>query len=605
MAALKLSIRLPQTADKDIKQMWGYAFGVVRETKTPYREVTLTKHTLKITSLIVISTLLLSACGVSAALQETIKNNSAGLLDKSSAQAENTPAAADQTSDASGLLAAYEGTLGSIYEQVYPSVVNIRVVQEPSSSSLDQSQSPFDFNLPEGSLPEVPQYSQGLGSGFMWDSEGHIVTNNHVVDGADRIEVTLADGTTLPAELVGADPYSDLAVIKVEGAPDLLHPVQMADSEQVKVGELAIAIGNPFGLENTMTVGIISALGRSLPSSEGYSLGPVYSIPNIIQTDAPINPGNSGGVLLNDQGQVIGVTAAIESPIPANAGIGFAIPSAIVNKVVPSLIETGTYDHPYLASAAPTYIRCSSGNEPSFGAGAGSDGHRDGPAASRFTSQDTTTIDGQEVPTGGDVITAINNQTITRMDDLIAYLNDETEVGQTVKLTILREGEETTVDVTLDARPAYTSAIEAVQNMPESNLPDSETQSNAWLGILGAELTPEIAKAMNLNEDQQGILVVQVESDSPAELAKLHGSDQEVTIEGQTVTIGGDVITAVDGKAVATLDDAQPGPHLPAQHGSQPYHLQDGKTLSTMRWLNGSNILSTIGRMGPNCEDKS
>jgi S1-C subfamily serine protease len=249
------------------------------------------------------------------------------------------------------------------------------------------------------------------------------------------------------------------------------------------------------------------------------------------------------------------------------------------------LIDTGAYDHPYLGISGtdltPDITQA-------MNLHVGQRGMlvvtvtEDGPAAKAGLrpSQDTTTIDGQEVPIGGDVITAIDGQTIAKMDELIAYLNDETEVGQTVKLTILRESNETTLDVSLGARPAPTPTLESTQNLPESQSPKSQAHSSAWLGILGAQLTPEIAKAMNLNEDQQGILVVQVESSSPAETAQLHGSDQAVTINGQKVMVGGDIITAVDGKAVTTLDELrslistyQPGAEVTLTV------LQDGKTL--------------------------
>jgi S1-C subfamily serine protease len=517
-------------------------------------------HTLKITSLIIITTLLLSACSALPAAQVKLGNNSLSLNSSTETQVENSPTLPQTRSNQDGVIAAYEGALQNVYTQVNPSVVNIRVVQKQDLSTFSQGQLPFNFDLPEGSQPDTPQYAQGLGSGFIWDSEGHIVTNNHVLEGADKIEVTFADGTTLPATLVGADSYSDLAVIQVEGAPDLLHPVQMGDSEQVKVGELAIAIGNPFGLEGTMTVGIISALGRTLPASSGMTVGPVYSIPDIIQTDAPINPGNSGGVLVNDQGEVIGVTAAIESAVNSNAGIGFVIPSTIVSKVVPSLIQTGTYEHPYLGisgtSLTPDMVQ-------EMNLQVGQRGVQvitvaeGGPAAKAGLrpSQDSITVDGQDVPVGGDVIIAINGETIAKMDDLIAYLADETEVGQEVTLTVLRDGNETSLDVTLEARPLATTAPEEIQNSSENKLPNPENQNKAWLGILGAQLTPDIAKAMNFSEDQQGILVVQVEGGSPADQANLSGSNQPLTLNGETVMIGGDVITAVDGNPITTLTE--------------------------------------------------
>lgn len=514
-------------------------------------------HTLRITSLVVLVTLLLSACSALPALQASVNNNVANSLTKANAQATVAPATGSLATDAGGLLAAYEGALENVYTQVNPSVVNIRVVQQQSASGLDLGQLPFGFNSPQDNSPQSPQFSQALGSGFVWDSQGHIVTNNHVVEGANKIEVTFADGTTLPATLVGANSYSDLAVIKVEGAPDLLHPVQLANSSQVKVGGLAIAIGNPYGLEGTMTVGIISALGRTLPANDGTTLGPVYSIPDIIQTDAPINPGNSGGVLVDETGRVVGVTAAIESTSNANAGIGFAIPSAIVSKVVPALIESGKYEHPYLGISGTDLT---TDMVAAMGLHVGQRGvlvvsaTEDGPAAKAGlrSSENTITVDGQDLPVGGDVITAINGQTITKMDALIAYLNDQTEVGQTVKLSLLRDGNEITLDVNLVARPASTPTPAIVETQPEQR---SNTTSSAWLGILGAQLTPEIAQAMNLQADQQGILVVQVESGSPADDANLSASNQEATINGQTVMVGGDVITAVDGTPMASLDE--------------------------------------------------
>jgi serine protease Do len=512
---------------------------------------------LKITASIIVITLLISACSALPALQASVES-STNAVSNTENQTVSTPTVEQPTSNISSLLAAYEGTLENVYAQVNPAVVNIRVVQEQSAASIDLGQFPFDFNLPQNSEPQTPQYSQGLGSGFVWDTQGHIVTNNHVVEGADKIEVTFADGTILPAELVGADSYSDLAVIKVEATADMLNPVQLADSNQVKVGEIAIAIGNPFGLEGTMTVGIVSALGRTLPASSTTTTGAVYSIPDIIQTDAPINPGNSGGVLVDEQGRVMGVTAAIESSVNSNAGIGFAIPAAIVSKVVPALIENGTYEHPYLgvsvSNLTPDLAQAMNLEASQRGALVVTvvDG---GPAAEAglLPSQDTTTIDGQEYPIGGDVITAINDHPITKSDDLIAYLNDETEVGQTASLSLLRDGKEITLDVTLVARPAATAETKTAQTGPEQNLPDTHTSSNAWLGILGANLTTEIAKVMDLDPDQQGVLIIHVESDSPAAEAQLQGSDQEVTINGGTIQIGGDVITAVDGKAVTSL----------------------------------------------------
>ena len=265
--------------------------------------------------------------------------------------APTTPSTASALS-AGTVFDALEETLGEIYDEVSPSVVNIQVVQGEGvlSSTLPQIPGmPFDPSVPQEPVPQ-----QGTGSGFVWDEEGHIITNNHVVEGAVEITVAFPDDTTVPAEVVGTDPHSDLAVIKVDLPPEKLSPVRLADSTQLRVGQLAVAIGNPFGLEGSMTVGFVSALGRSLPVASSNLLAPSYTIPDIIQTDAPINPGNSGGVLVDDEGRVIGVPTAIESPVRANAGIGFAVPSVIVQKVVPSLIADGDYEHPWLGISGTT-----------------------------------------------------------------------------------------------------------------------------------------------------------------------------------------------------------------------------------------------------------
>ena len=511
-------------------------------------------HTLKITSLLVLLTLAISSCSAASALQTSAREGGVGLASGDNAQATAAPLTETQGSDEGGLLAAYEGALENVYTQVNPSVVNIRVVEQQSMPDINSGDLPFGFNLPEGDLPN--QYSEGLGSGFVWDNQGHIVTNNHVVEGATKIEVTFSDGATLTATLVGTDSYSDLAVIQVDAASDLIKPVQMADSSQVKVGGLAIAIGNPYGLEGTMTVGVISAVGRTLPVSDGMNSGAYYSIPNIIQTDAPINPGNSGGVLVDETGQVVGVTTAIESTTNSNAGIGFAVPANIVSKVVPALIETGKYEHPYLGISG---MDLTNDIAAAMNLETGQRGvlvvtaTEDGPAARAGVraSEDIITVDGQELPVGGDVITAINGQPIKKMDELIAYLNDQTEVGQTVQLSLLRDGKEMTLDVILAARPTTSPASAELETGPAQE----PTAGRAWLGILGSELTPEIARAMDLSEDQQGVLVVQVESGSPADEANLQGSDQQVTIDGQTVMVGGDVITAVDDSPVTSLNE--------------------------------------------------
>ena len=304
---------------------------------------------LKTKNLWLVIVVLVSLVALSACSTPQISNVAAA---QSTTDTAATPVAAQAPASADAV-AALEGAFEQVYIQVNPSVVNIQISQTVDTTSLTLPEIP---GFPQLQIPEEPQTQQALGSGFVWDTLGHIVTNNHVVEGAEKISVTFYDGTTVPAEIVGTDPDSDLAVIKVDVPTDQLHPVQVADSTQVKVGELVIAIGNPFGLEGTMTMGIISALGRTLPAQSASVEGRYYSIPDIIQTDAPINPGNSGGVLVDDTGQVIGVTAAIESAVQSSAGIGFVIPSQIVQKVVPALIETGHYDQPWIGISGTSMV---------------------------------------------------------------------------------------------------------------------------------------------------------------------------------------------------------------------------------------------------------
>ena len=450
-----------------------------------------------------------------------------------------------------GAIAAYEGTLEQIYSQVNPSVVNIRVVQKNSPVATNRSnipQFPF-FDVP--SQPNTPQYNEGLGSGFVWDTEGHIVTNNHVVDGADKIQVTFSDETVLPAKLVGADSYSDIAVIQIDPKNMQLHPIQPVDSNSVKVGQMAIAIGNPFGLSGTMTVGVVSALDRTIPAGDTSTQGTVYSIPDIIQTDAPINPGNSGGVLLNDQGQLIGITAAIESTGGANAGIGFAIPSAIVQRVVPALIKSGSYQHPYLGISGTTLTLeiAQAMNLPENTHGAlvvevvvNAPADRAGVKG----SDHQVTIDGQNVQVGGDVIVKIDDTDIKTMDDVIAYLNDHTEVGQSVKLTVLRDGKEKVLNVKLEARPN-----------DQSTQSKNSSSQGVWMGISAVPLNVEINKALNLPDKSRGLLIQQVESGSPADSAGLHGGYKPLDINGEQILAGGDVLVKVDGTEVISMAQLQ------------------------------------------------
>jgi len=476
--------------------------------------------------------------------------------------ATSTPTAAPvvvQSPASAGAVAALEGVLEQVYTQVNPSVVNIQVVMKAGSSSQLFGGLPNMPDIPGfPNLPEVPQgqapTEQALASGFVWDNEGHIVTNNHVVANADKISVTFSDNTTVPAEVVGTDADSDLAVIKVDMSADQLQPVQMADSTTVKVGQLAVVIGNPFSLEGSMTVGFVSALGRSLPVSAGSmsaTTGASFTIPDIIQTDAPINPGNSGGVLVNDQGQVIGVPTAIESQDGQNAGIGFAVPSATVQKVVPALIKDGSVQHPWLGISGTT-LTSQLAQAMDLGAdqrgvlvATVTSGSPADKAGLRGSDQQAD-VDGQQVQVGGDVIVAINGQPIKEFDDLVTYLARSTSVGDQVTLTLLRSGQEKTVEVTLGARPQS-------QGQQAQARPQQGTAGGVWLGIEGLDVTSEIAQAMDLASDQTGVLVEQVVQGSPADEAGLHGSFKSAEIGGQSLKVGGDVIVAAGDQSIGSM----------------------------------------------------
>ena len=537
------------------------------------------KRTISLSILVVFAMIALTACG-GVSLSTNNPNTSAAPALPAPTQAAPAPVQQSAPSGASGdLLAAYQGTLENIYTTVSPSVVNIRVVEKVAASDTITSQIPgFPFfSMPQGGQQDQQQYQTALGSGFVWDTNGDIVTNNHVVSGADKIEVTFSDGTIVPATLVGADPDSDLAVIKVDVAASQLHPVQLADSSAVKVGQLAVAIGNPFGLEGTMTTGIISAVGRSLPADETSAQS--YTIPDVIQTDTAINPGNSGGVLVDVQGQVLGVTSAIESPVRANSGVGFAIPSTIVNNVVPALIKDGKYVHAWLGisgtSLVPELATAMNLDAGQRGALVG-EVMPNSPAeqAGLQGSNKQVTIEGQNTTVGGDVITAIDKQPVNEMDDLIAYLAHST-VDQKVTLTILRNGKQETVDATLAARP---SAEERASTNSQSGT------RGIKLGAIGITMDDAIAKEMNLPNGTQGVLVEQVQSGSLADTAGLRGGDKSITINGQQITVGGDIITAVNGQSIGSFQELK----------AALAQLPSGQELSLTILRNGTEIQITL-----------
>jgi S1-C subfamily serine protease len=334
----------------------------------------------------------------------------------------NGEAAVPKPVTARGDLAADEKATIELFERCSPSVVYI--------TSL--ARRPVNFF-------EATEIAQGSGSGFVWDRLGHVVTNFHVIQGSDSLVVTLADQSNWKATVVGAEPDKDLAVLRI-GAPEAkLPPILVGASRDLKVGQKVFAIGNPFGLDETLTTGIVSALGRTIESVTGRK------IQNVVQTDAAINPGNSGGPLLDSAGRLIGVNTQIASPSGASAGIGFAVPADTVNEVVPQLIAHGRVIRPRLgiAQAQEGYLRqlgvqgvlVQSVQEGTGAAKAGLRGFRRGPDGSILL---------------GDIIVGVAGKNVASYDDLVSVLEKQ-KVGDTVPVRILREDREITVDVTLSA----------------------------------------------------------------------------------------------------------------------------------------------------------
>ncbi len=497
--------------------------------------------------------LVLSSCGVLGPILDVIDNfNAGGQTARPTAQPTPHPTLGPEVSSE---LETIQTGFSGVYAQVLPSVVNIQVTQVVEQGTVPESRDfpfPFPFQLPPDSGGKFRR--SGLGSGFVWDKEGHVVTNNHVVENAEEIKVTFYDGTSVAGEVVGADRDSDLAVVKVDHPAGQLHPIQLADSTRIEVGQLVAAIGNPFGLQGSMTVGIVSALGRSLPVNETQLQGSTYTIPDVIQTDAPINPGNSGGVLVNMQGQLVGVPTAIESSSGANAGVGFAIPSIIVQKVVPALIEQGFYEHPWVGIRGTTLNSDMAENMMLDRGQRGAlviDVIPGGPAekAGLVGSDRVVSIDGQDRRIGGDVIIRIDSQPVQDFEDLTAYLARYTEAGQTVTLTLLRNGQRESIELTLGVRPTGAQTGDVVE--------EGTRRGNIWLGILGVTMSPEIAGAMNLPAGQSGVLIQQVVAGSPADRAGLRGSFKSIVIAGEQVLVGGDIIVALDGDSIVDLNDLQ------------------------------------------------
>ncbi|MBN1486011.1 MAG: trypsin-like peptidase domain-containing protein [Anaerolineae bacterium] len=333
----------------------------------------------------------------------------------------------------------------AVYQAVGDSVVNISV------TSIS-----YDFFL-----NPIPQ--EGTGSGFVYDELGHIVTNYHVVENAELIQVICADGTSATAQLIGYDETYDLAVLRIDGdvtgeqkAPSA--PIPLGDSDVLRVGQFVVAIGSPFGLEQTVTFGVISSLGRIIESPDGRYIG------EAIQTDAAINPGNSGGPLLDLEGRVIGVNAQIVSPSQANAGIGFAIPVSMVRRVVPELIAEGRYRHSWMGIRYFPYGLNDQWSEQLRQVGMQDvpdqgllimyvDDNSPADLAGLRGGNRVVRLQNVELPIGGDVLVAIEGQPVNSPQDLIAYLETQTRVGDLVQVSVIRDGQELVLPLTLGERP--------------------------------------------------------------------------------------------------------------------------------------------------------
>jgi len=400
-----------------------------------------------------------------------------------------------------------------------------------------------------------------LGSGFVYDNNGDIVTNYHVISGAknNTIVVTFLDGVSYEAQVKDVDPYSDLAVIKLvnldkhSDAISKLVPLELANSSSLRVGQRVVAVGNPFGLSGTLTQGIISGLGRLMPTGNSDQFNPpnptlnqynnsipqqTFSIPDIIQTDASINPGNSGGPLLNMKGQVVGINTAIFSDTGAYAGIGFAIPSNTLIKVLPTLIKGGTYKHSFIGvngvDVTPEIAKILNLSK--------STGYlvinvtKGGPAdlAGIKGGNITHYIQGIPVILGGDVIIKIDNTPVRKVNDVLSYLENHKKVGDKVNITIIRNGHEKSLSLTLGLRPTINT---------------TSPTPTPTLGIEGINLNPILASMMNITQSS-GFLITGVLEQSPASKADLRGGYIIADINGRQLLLGGDIIVKMDNATI-------------------------------------------------------
>jgi serine protease Do len=433
-------------------------------------------------------------------------------------------------------------TLPQIFNKTENSVVQIT------------STSPISNSLVLRNGEQIPQNGVALGSGFVYDQDGHILTNYHVISDPNSVEVTFVDGDSYSAKIIGQDPYSDIAVLRItdDGFQKQIPPLKAANSSALQVGEQVIAIGNPFGLSGTLTSGVISQMGRVLPNDITG-----YSISNIIQTDAAINPGNSGGPLLNTKGEMVGVNTAIFSNTGLYSGVGFAIPSNMVQKVVSSLLKNGSYEHPYMGISGIT-VSPEISNATHLNDTKGIlvvDITADSPAdkAGIRGGDVLTAVDGQDIRLGGDVIVAVDNQSVRAMEDLLSYLEEQKAVGDNIELSVIRDGKTQHIDMILAARPN-----QEAENMFQPNMESKQQQQHRpALGINGINMTPELAELMNLTQPQKGFLIEDIISGGPADKAGIRGGYKIANVNGSEFKLGGDIVVGIDEVDVSTIQDIQ------------------------------------------------
>ena len=416
-------------------------------------------------------------------------------------------------------LAPTQDLLSRLYDETAPSVVSVQVTLSPSAAAIPGLPDGFPFGGEEDP-PSGPSQPQGQGSGFIFDMDGHIVTNNHVVDNAESVVVYFHNGMWADAEVVATDPQADLAVLKVDPPEGVeWKPLPLASPEALLPGYYVIAFGSPFGLDETMTLGVVSAVGRSMPTGDAAGSSR-YSLPDVVQTDTAINPGNSGGPLLNLKGEVVGINFAINSTAGSNSGVGFAIPVAVVEKVAPALIENGKFDYAYLGIAGQTITK---------------------PVAEEKELADNTlgVIVGEVVSSGpasqagvqaDDIIVGIDDAPVTQFEDLISFLFNSTEPGSEITLSVLRGDDTLTLDVTLGERPEAVAEQTGDDGESDAEITIAEAIKIAKEAVGDAELMASIesANAKRAELDGQDVWIVTLSGDDKAATVTVDAISGEV-----------------------------------------------------------------------------